>query len=189
MINNFDKIVISYIEFYKLKHTDASNQRTMLLNMFEKKNPILRFPAAPSGASYIQIMLPEDIYDEFIDMLPYSPYYEKLQLLPEFMHDVLVNLFYEGKLERLIAISENRKTNQKSTFKQLVEITEAFFKTKTRNIFTKWKKLTQYANATSEPESQVSTLKDPCVDVFDEYDETPLNPTMPGHHDHLFRDG
>lgn len=30
-------------------------------------------------------------------------------------------------------------------------------------------------------------LTDPYADQFDEYDENPLNPTMPGHHDHLFR--
>lgn len=32
-------------------------------------------------------------------------------------------------------------------------------------------------------------LTDPYADQFDEYDENPLNPTMPGHHDHLFRNG
>ena len=172
-------LLISYIEFYKLKHTDASNQRTMLLNMFDKENPILRFPAAPCGASRIQSMPPEDIYDEFTDMLPYSPYYEKLQLLPESMHDVLVNLFYEEKLERLMAISENRKTRQKAKFKKLVEITEAFFKAKMRKIFAEWKDLTQYTGEISEPENCVLTLQDQYVDVFDEYDENKLNPTMP----------
>lgn len=171
-------LLISYIEFYKLKHTNRTNQQEMLLNMFNKNDPILRFPKAPGGAPLIQDMQPSDIYDEFMDMLPYSPYYLKLQQLPEFMHDVLVDLFYEGKLEKIKAISENQTSNKTVKFKKLVDASEKFFKFRIEKVINLWKALVNNSEGISEPELELES------DYFD-----PSDPAAEGHHeDEEFRD-
>jgi len=198
-------VLVSYIEFYKLKRTAKTNQQEMLLNMFfhnakdvDGRDPTLKFPkvknqqdkqSSAGGAALIRRTSWEYLYDEFTDMLNYSPYYEKVQQLPEFMHTVLGNEFYGGKLEKLKAISENR-LQPRSKFKKLVDASETFFNSKMKKIVNKWKALKLQSASVSEQELENAidcTLTDPYANVFDEYDKNPLNPTMPGHHDHFFR--
>ena len=62
---------------------------------------------------------------------------EKVQQLPAFMHTVLENEFYDGKLEKLNAISENR-LQPKSKVKKLVDASETFFNSKMKTIVNKW---------------------------------------------------
>lgn len=172
-------LLIFYIEFYKLKHTDRVNQQRMLLDMFNKSNPTLRFPQAPGGVSYIQGMQSGEIYNAFMNMLIYSPYYKKLQQLPEFMHDILVDLFYEGKLEKIKAISENRTTNKPAKFKKLVDASKNFFKFQMKKVIELWKAMGNSSEEISEPELESES------DYFD-----PLDPAAEGHHEDVeFRNG
>ena len=148
-------LLISYIEFYKLKHT--KDQPAMLLSMFSPnddggEDPTLRFPKVKGGANLIRETQPTYMLDKFKDMLHYSPYYEKLQQLPKYMREVLKNVFYEEKLERIRAISEDREIIQRAKFKHLVDRTNRFFTKKKQKIMKKWKSLNQYRDPLSEPE-------------------------------------
>ena len=201
-------LLISYIEFYKLKH-EIARQQARLHYMFypniedvDGRYPSLRFPKVQNqnnwrqskgGAELIRDTDPDYLHKRFLEMFKFSPYYGKVRQLPEFIRGALKDEFYEGKLEKLKAISENRLP-QKSKFKKLVDACDEFYKAKMRKIINRWKNLIQQTEEISEPEltpemDQGSTLTDPYADVFDEYDENPLNPTMPGHHDFLFRPG
>ena len=76
---------------------------------------------------------------------------EKVQQLPEFMHTVLENEFYGGKLEKLKAISENR-LQPRSKFKKLVDASTTFFNLKMKKIVNKWKALKLQSTSISEQE-------------------------------------
>ena len=113
-------LLLSCIEFYKLKHIPDS--LSMLLNMFDKDEPIMKFPASPGGIEYIQNTHYYYIYKRFLDMIIYSPEYPIIQQCKK--KDIkqrLMDEFYRGKLEKIRAVLENRQPKFKSGFKAAVK--------------------------------------------------------------------
>ena len=116
-------LLLSYIEFYKLKHTiDHNDSLSMLLDMFDKDGPTLRFPASPGGIEDIQKTHYYYVYKRFLDMLKYSPEYSVIQQCKN--RDIqrkLMDEFFHGKLEKIRAVLENRQPRFKSKFKSAVQ--------------------------------------------------------------------
>lgn len=112
-------LLLSYIEFYKLKHiTDHKKSLSMLLDMFDKDGPILRFPASPGGIENIQKTHPFYIYKRFLDMIKYSSEYTVIQQCKnKYTQRKLMDKFFYGKLEKIRAVLENRPPKYKSEFK------------------------------------------------------------------------
>ncbi len=116
-------LLLSYIEFYKLKHTkNHQDSLSMLLDMFDKDGPTLRFPASPGGIEDIQKTHYYYVYKRFLDMLKYSPEYSVIQQCKN--RDIqrkLMDEFFHGKLEKIRAVLENRQPKFKSKFKSAVQ--------------------------------------------------------------------
>lgn len=116
-------LLLSYIEFYKLKHIkNHEDSLSMLLDMFDKDGPTLRFPASPRGVKYIHTTRPYYIYKRFLDMLQYSP--ERLtiqQCKDKNIRKKLMDEFFHGKLEKIRAVLENRLPEFKSKFKSAIQ--------------------------------------------------------------------
>ncbi len=116
-------LLLACIEFYKLKHTEGQEgSLSMLLDMFDKDGPILRFPASPGGIKEIQKTHPNYIYKRFLNMIKYSPEYPIIQQCKN--RDIqreLMDKFFQGKLERIRAVLENRTPKFKSEFKSAVQ--------------------------------------------------------------------
>jgi len=116
-------LLLSCIEFYKLKHTaNQEGSLSMLLAMFDKDKSILRFPTSPGGVEDIQITHPYYIYKRFLNMIKYSPEYQTIQQCKN--RDIqleLMNKFFHGKLEKIRAVLENRRPRFKSEFKSAVQ--------------------------------------------------------------------
>lgn len=116
-------LLLSYIEFYKLKHiTNHKDSLSMLLDMFDKDEPTLRFPASPGGIEYIRKTNYYYIYKRFLDMIKYSPEYPIIkQCKNKNIQHQLMNEFFRGKLEKIQAVLENRHPRFKSKFKSSVQ--------------------------------------------------------------------
>lgn len=116
-------LLLSYIEFYKLKYTkNHKDSLSMLLDMFDKDGPTLRFPASPGGVEFIQKTHPYYIYKRFLDMLKYSPKYSVIQRCKnKDIQRKLMDEFFRGKLEKIRAVLENRQPKFKSKFKSAVQ--------------------------------------------------------------------
>jgi hypothetical protein len=116
-------LLLSYIEFYKLKHTtDCEKSSSMLFDMFDKDRPTLRFPTSPGGVEDIQTTHPYYIYKRFLDMLQYSPKYSTIrQCEDKNVRQKLMDEFFYGKLEKIRAVLENRHPAFKSEFKSAVQ--------------------------------------------------------------------
>jgi len=115
-------LLLSYIEFYKLKHiTDPKKSFSMLLDMFDRDGPILKFPASPGGKENIQNTHPFYIYKRFLDMIKYSPEFMIVkQCKNKYTQRQLMDKFFHGKLEKIRAVLENRPPEFKSKFKSAV---------------------------------------------------------------------
>jgi len=115
-------LLLSCIEFYKLKHTSDEDKLSMLLDMFDKDGPILKFPASPGGIEYIQNTHYYFIYRRFLDMIKYSPDYPIIQQCKnKDTQQKLMDEFFRGKLEKIRAVLENRQPKFKSGFKAAVK--------------------------------------------------------------------
>jgi len=117
-------LLLSYIEFYKLKHTkDSQDGLSMLKRMFDKDRFIstLKFPAS-GGQKAIKETPDNYIYEKFLDMIKYSPEYQTIQQCKN--RDLqleLINKFFHGKLEKIRAVLENRHPKFKSKFKSAIQ--------------------------------------------------------------------
>ena len=116
-------LLLSYIEFYKLKHTtNHKDSLVMLLDMFDKDGPTLRFPASPGGIEAIRKTHYYYVYKRFLDMLKYSPEYPIIQQCKnKNTQRKLMDEFFRGKLEKIRAVFENRQPKFKSGFKAAVQ--------------------------------------------------------------------
>ena len=117
-------LLLSYIEFYKLKHTkDSQDGLSMLKRMFDKDRFIstLKFPAS-GGQKAIKETPDNYIYEKFLEMIKYSPEYQTIQQCKN--RDLqleLMNKFFHGKLEKIRAVLENRQPEFKSEFKSAIQ--------------------------------------------------------------------
>ncbi|ORX47659.1 hypothetical protein BCR36DRAFT_413598 [Piromyces finnis] len=109
-------LLLSYIEFYKLKHvTNHNDSLSMLLDMFDKDGPTLRFPASPGGIEAIQKTSYYYIYKRFLNMIQYSPEYEIIQqcknrniqrnFMDEFFRGLQVEIEYTSN-KKIVKTSE-----------------------------------------------------------------------------------
>ncbi len=116
-------LLLSYIEFYKLKHTkDSRDGLSMLKRMFDKDRFIstLKFPAS-GGLKAIREVPYNYVYEKFLEMIKYSPKYSVIQQCKDKdVQQQLMNKFFHGKLEKIRAVLENRQP-EKSEFKSAVQ--------------------------------------------------------------------
>lgn len=127
-------LLISYIEFYKLKHTN--DPYNTLRYMFNRSGSSLIF-SQKGGAQSIIHADPNVIYSKFINMLIFSPVFNIFNSFPYSMQMILKNEFYRGKLEKLKAMSENRSCLHHSKFKFFVMATKNFFEFKDKLLMKK----------------------------------------------------
>ena len=117
-------LLLSYIEFYKLKHTDnLQGSLTMLKRMFNKNESVstLKFPAS-GGKNAIREAPYDYIYEKFLEMIKYSPEYSTIQQCKDKnFRKKLMDEFFHGKLEKIQAVLENRQPEFKSEFKSAIQ--------------------------------------------------------------------
>ena len=117
-------LLLSYIEFYKLKHTENSQEGlSMLKRMFDKDRFIstLKFPAS-GGLKAIREVPYNYVYEKFLEMIKYSPKYSVIQQCKDKnIRKKLMDEFFHGKLERIRAVLENRQPEFKSEFKSAIQ--------------------------------------------------------------------
>lgn len=120
-------LLISYIEFYKLKHSSdqcISNNLKIMFFFFQNGCPTLVFPQS-QGASMMINTSHLYIKDQFEKMIEFSPAYKYSNKFP-FCWPLLLKYFYKGKFEKLKAISGNRPCMYHSRFKFFVIATKKF---------------------------------------------------------------
>jgi len=117
-------LLLSYIEFYKLKHTENSQEGlSMLESMFNRNKAVstLKFPAS-GGRKSIQEAPYKYVYEKFLEMIKYSPEYSTIQQCKdENFRKKLMDEFFHGKLEKIRAVLENRQPEFKSEFKSAIQ--------------------------------------------------------------------
>ena len=117
-------LLLSYIEFYKLKHTENSQKGlSMLKRMFNKNRAVstLKFPAS-GGQKAIQETPDSYVYEKFLEMIKYSPKYSIIQQCKnKDIQKKLMDEFFHGKLEKIRAVFENRQPEFKSEFKSAIQ--------------------------------------------------------------------
>ena len=110
-------LLISYIEFYKLKHASYLEKIDHLREMFDPDNPSLKFPKKEGGARAIVETEGTDLCNRFLDMLRYSPVYSNYSSLSENVQKRLKNEFLKDKLDTLNYIIYGKHTKLIHTFK------------------------------------------------------------------------
>ena len=106
------------------------------------------------GSELIRLEPPKYFYERFLEMADYSQVFNSIDNLPFFMRNALRDEFYDRKLDKLKAMSENRPTpTHKRKFKVLVLNTKKFFNISNRpclqkichGVLRKWRPNANYA--------------------------------------------